>query len=105
MRGPMVLEINLSPGLQYITKATKVDIADRIAKYLFDETKKRKDAGTKEKGKNVVKEFLPAQEILAKLDMRGERILLPEFVTKLTKFDDEKEIKIKADKGKLVIEE
>ncbi|MBN1644646.1 RimK family alpha-L-glutamate ligase [Candidatus Woesearchaeota archaeon] len=105
MRGPMVLEINLSPGLQGITKATKIDVADKIAKYLYEETKKRKEKGSKETSKRVVKEFLPAQEILAKLDMRGERILLPEFVTKLTQFDEEKEVKIKADKGKLEIED
>lgn len=105
VRGPLVLEVNLSPGLQGITKATHMDIADKIAKYLFEETKKRKEAKTEEKGKRVVKEFLPAQEIITKLDLRGERILLPEFVTKLTQFDDEKEVKIKADKGKLEIEE
>ncbi|MBD3361449.1 RimK family alpha-L-glutamate ligase [Candidatus Woesearchaeota archaeon] len=105
VRGPMVLEINLSPGLQGITETTKVDIADKIAKFLYEETQKRKSAGIKEKSSRVVKEFLPAQEILAKLDLRGERILLPEFVTRLTQFDDEKEVKIKADKGKLEISE
>lgn len=105
MRGPMVLEVNLSPGLQGITKSTKIDIADKIAKYLFEETKKRKEKGTKEKGTTVVKEFLPAQEILVKLNLRGERILLPEFITRLTKFDDEKEVIVKADKGKLEIED
>lgn len=103
VRGPMVLEINLSPGLQGITTATKIDVADKVAKYLFDETKKYKSVKTEEKGKRVVKEFLPAQEILVKLDMRGERLLLPEFVTKITQFDDEKEVTVKADKGKLEI--
>ena len=105
MRGPMVLEVNLSPSLQGITKATKIDVSDKIAKFLFEETKKRKTAKTEEKGKKVVKEFLPAQEILSKLDFRGERILLPEFVTRLTNFDDEKEVVIKADKGRLEIGE
>lgn len=105
VRGPLVLEVNLSPGMQGITKATKIDVADQVAKYLYEQTKKRQEAKIEEKGKRVVKEILPAQEILAKLDMRGERILLPEFVTKITEFSDEKEVKIKADKGKLEIEE
>jgi ribosomal protein S6--L-glutamate ligase len=105
VRGPMVLEVNLSPGLQGITKATKTDIADRIAKHLFERAKQRKTVTEKEKSKKVVKEILESQEILAKLDLRGERLLLPEFVTKLTKFDDEKEVTIKAKNGRLVIEE
>jgi len=104
MRGPMVLEINLSPGLQGITKATKIDIADKIAKYLSEKAKQRTQTKKQETSKKVVREILPEQEILAKLDFRGDRILLPEFVSKLTQFDDEKEVTIKAEKGKLEIE-
>jgi len=104
-RGPMVIEFNLSPGLQGITKATKVDVADKIAKYLFEQTKKRKEAGKEEKEKKTMAEILPEQEILSKLDFRGERILLPEFVSKLTHFKEGKDVIIKANKGKLFVEE
>ena len=34
-KGPMVLEINLSPGLQGITKYTKINVAEKIAKFLY----------------------------------------------------------------------
>lgn len=105
VRGPMVIEFNLSPGLQGITKATKVDAADKIAKYLFEQTQKRKEAGQEKKEKKTMKELLPEQEILTKLDFRGDRILLPEFVSKLTKFKDDKDVCIKASKGKLAVEE
>src|SRR3989344_5314062 len=37
-KGPLVIEANLSPGLQGITKATGVDVADKIAKYLFEKS-------------------------------------------------------------------
>lgn len=37
-RGPLVIEANISPGLQGITKATGVDVADEIAKYLYKKT-------------------------------------------------------------------
>lgn len=104
-RGPMVIEFNLSPGLQGITKATKVDVADKIAKYLFEQTKKRKEAGKEEKEKKTMAEILPEQEILSKLDFRGERILLPEFVSKLTHFKEGKDVIIKANQGKLFVEE
>lgn len=37
-RGPLVIEANISPGLQGITKATGIDVADEIAKYLYKKT-------------------------------------------------------------------
>jgi len=104
-RGPMVIEFNLSPGLQGITKATKIDVADKIAKYLFEQEKKRKETTQCKKEKKAMKEILPEQEIVCKLDFRGDKILLPEFVSKLTKFKDNKDVVIKANKGKLIVEE
>ncbi len=104
-KGPMVIEFNLSPGLQGITKATKVDVADKIAKYLFEQSKQRKDVEKGQKEKKTMKEILPEQEILTKLDFRGNRILLPEFISKLTKFKEDKDVVVKANKGKLFVEE
>jgi ribosomal protein S6--L-glutamate ligase len=40
-RGPLLLEVNSSPGLQGIETATQVDIADAIIHYLEDEQRKR----------------------------------------------------------------
>jgi ribosomal protein S6--L-glutamate ligase len=37
-RGPLVIEANISPGLQLISKVTKVDIANIIAKFLYEKT-------------------------------------------------------------------
>jgi ribosomal protein S6--L-glutamate ligase len=37
-RGPLVLEINLSPGLQGITKVTKINVASILAEFLFNYT-------------------------------------------------------------------
>jgi len=37
-KGPLVIEANVSPGLQLISKTTGIDLADEIAKYLFDRT-------------------------------------------------------------------
>ena len=36
-RGPLVLEVNSSPGLEGIEKASGVDVADKIIEYLADE--------------------------------------------------------------------
>ena len=44
------------------------------------------------------------KEIIVALDFRGERILLPEFVTKETKFKENEELIITVKKGKASIE-
>ncbi|MBW3015673.1 RimK family alpha-L-glutamate ligase [Candidatus Woesearchaeota archaeon] len=105
-RGPLVIEVNVSPGLQGITKATGINVAAKIAKYLYDETKTVKDSSKEEKADNVLKEAgIPkaGQEIVTNLDFRAHRILLPEVITNITKFNDKDEFVMKAEKGELVI--
>ena len=41
-RGPLILEVNSSPGLQGIEKATGIDIADRIVEYIERNQPKKK---------------------------------------------------------------
>lgn len=41
-RGPLVMEVNSSPGLEGIERATKVDIADRIIQFIERNHKKSK---------------------------------------------------------------
>jgi len=41
-RGPMVLEVNSSPGLEGIEKATEVDIAEKIVEYIEQSTSKKR---------------------------------------------------------------
>ncbi len=107
--GPFVIEVNLSPGLQGITKYSKINVAQHIAKYLYKRTLDRFEA-TKEKGADKVLADLGikqtnGQDILTNLDFRGRRILLPEVVSQITGFNEKKEMVIKAKKGKLEIEE
>lgn len=101
-KGPLILEINASPGLQGITEATKINVAEKIAKYLYEQTKKIQEKG----GKKVVKETLSSkQQIVTELDFRGDRILLPKLATIAAKFSEKKEVIITANKGKILIEE
>jgi ribosomal protein S6--L-glutamate ligase len=110
-RGPLVIEVNLSPGLQGITKATKVDVADITAKYLARRTKDFMKAGQSTEAEQVMKDLglakaeTQGKQIVSGLDFRGERILLPEVITKITKFNEKDDYVIKADKGCLAIEE
>lgn len=41
-RGPLILEVNSSPGLEGIEKATEVDVAGKIIDYVVRETKKKR---------------------------------------------------------------
>ncbi len=45
------------------------------------------------------------QEIITHLLFRGERILLPEWVTRMSKFSEQKEYTVRSKKGKVEIEE
>lgn len=109
-RGPVVLEVNVSPGLQGITKISKIDVADKIAKYLYTQAKDKERTGKITETKKLFAETgiengngAAAQEFFANLDMRGTRILLPEIVTNVTKFSEKDEVSIHAEKGRLEI--
>jgi hypothetical protein len=108
IKGPVIIELNLSPGLQGITKATKIDVAEKIAKFFYQESKKMKESGKKEGSSKImtdlgIKQGEQLKEIVTTLDFRGHRILLPPAVTNMTKFNEKEEYCIEADKGSLSI--
>jgi len=112
VKGPQVIEANLSPGLQGITSFTKIDVADKIAKFLFEKTKEFIEKGKKTETSKILVdlgvskggESETEQQIITNLDIRSERILLPKIVSKLSKFDEKEDIIIKASKGKISLE-
>lgn len=107
---PMVIEVNLSPGLQGITKATKKNVAQIICKKLAEQTKEF----LIEKQKIVESQLTPEEEvkkqkgktkeILTSLDIRAGMIKLPKIVADLTNFKPDDEVVLKMEKGKLIIE-
>lgn len=99
VKGPLVIEVNLSPGLQGITKTTGINVAKQIAEFLFEKTKQLKDTGKKA----IIKEISAEQEIQGKLDYRGNRILLPEVVTMASKLKESDDVTITAKKGTIEI--
>ena len=107
-KGPLVIEANLSPGLQGIKKATNIDVADKIAKYLYLKTKeftseKKSESATKILEDIGIKDTNQVKQIITNLDMRGNRLLLPEVITNMTKLDDKEEVVIKGKKDHLYI--
>jgi ribosomal protein S6--L-glutamate ligase len=107
-RGPVVIEANLSPGLQGITKATKIDVADKIAKFLAKNTKQFKAEGKETGATEVMKELgiekAGGKEIIAHLSQRGDKILLPEVVGKMFSFKEDDEFAIKIEGGTISIQ-
>ena len=107
-KGPLVIEANLSPGLQGITKATGVDVADKIAKYLFEKSEvfsaRDRDETTMKIFEDLGLTHEMAQQIITHLDFRGDRMLLPKIATKTCGFTEKDEVVLKIEKGKLNIE-
>ena len=111
--GPLIIEANVSPGLQGITEVTKIDIADKIARFLYEQTKAKVQGRMNAETKEILSDLnlskaattqAKEQELITHLDFRGARILLPEMVTKLTAFKEEDSLTVKVKKGRLEIE-
>ncbi|MBI5390556.1 RimK family alpha-L-glutamate ligase [Candidatus Woesearchaeota archaeon] len=108
-KGPLVIEVNASPGLQGIEAVTKIDIAEIMAKHIYERTKSITE---KQQGKStklfdelgIGMEEKHGLDMALQLDFRGERILLPEMITNVTKFHAKDHISFKASKGKLFME-
>lgn len=107
VKGAMVIEVNLSPGMEGITQATNKNVADLVARYLFEKTSEFKGETKNGKYKEIVKEFgmRPEKEVIMNLDIKNGRIRLPEGVTKITEFNPDDEVVMIAKKGKLTIKD
>ena len=107
-KGPLVIEVNLSPGLQGITKATSINVADKIAKFLFEKSEifsaRDRDEATLKIFEDLGLSGEIAQQIITNLDFRAQRILLPKIATDIAKFGEKDEVVLKVEKGKLVVE-
>jgi len=109
-QGPLVIEANISPGLQGLSKVSTIDIPEEIAKYLRRKTlESLSNRVSKKSAEEVIheskQESSPFQEIVTELTFRGDRVLLPELATKLAKLKERKEYTISIKKGKIEIKE
>lgn len=106
VKGPVVIEINLSPGIQGLMAATKANIPDMIAKFLFEKASIHTKIDKHEKTKEILKDIKVNQtenEIITTLDFRGERVLIPEIISRLAKFSENQEYVIKVSNNKVII--
>jgi len=108
-KGPLIIEANISPGLQLITRTTKIDVADAIARHLYERTlelkskSKELEAAKIIKGIDEKKSWGGRKKIITTLDFRGNMILLPEMITRISDFDAEDNYEIIAEPDKVII--
>ncbi|MBD3164606.1 RimK family alpha-L-glutamate ligase [Candidatus Woesearchaeota archaeon] len=105
VKGPVVIEINVSPGLQGIIEATEIDVADKIAKYLADKTRERMDKLKGKEAVDIMKDINvgEGQDVITNVDLRGNRILLPEVASKLARIKEDQEICMTIKNGEIKI--
>lgn len=105
--GPLVLEVNTSPGLQKITEVTKKNIANDIVKYLFEETKKKKSQLEKLKTKDLMSNLgiseISSRDFEGELIVKNGKIIIPEFAYKMVEFQEGLEVTYRISKNKIEI--
>ena len=105
--GPLILEVNTSPGLQKITEVTRKNIAFDIAKYLHDETSKIKTGKDKLVSSDVMADLgvaeIGSRDFEAELVVKSGRIIVPEFAYKLSKFAEGEDVTFKISQNKIEI--
>jgi len=98
---PVVIEVNISPGLQGITKVTKKNVALEIAKFLHEKSKEFKKQKSSHEYNNVLNELNldKKDEIITNLNIKAGIIKLPESITKLSNLKPDDEVKISVKKN------
>jgi ribosomal protein S6--L-glutamate ligase len=103
--GPLILEVNTSPGLQKISEVTKKNIAEEMVKFMYDETTKIKGSKEKVETKSVMSnlgiEEIGEREFETELIVRNGKIVLPEFVYKMGKLREGENIHIRIEGDKI----
>ncbi len=104
-KGSMVIEVNLSPGLQGITEATGMNIAGKIAEYLYESSKKfhGESAHVSDRLAKAAGMGSEAKTIVTNVKLNRKRICLPEIITEISSFCEGDEILVAAEKNSVVI--
>ena len=103
-RESYVLEVNLSPGLRGITAATKKNVAGEIAKFLHERTSEYMKHRTNSDVKDMINALDEGKkEIITNIQIKAERLILPEIITKVSGLKPDQEVSIFADSGHVII--
>ncbi len=105
VKGALVLEVNLSPGLKGIMEATKQNVPKKIAEFLYRNTEKFKKV-EKDKGVSDLINGIKTKgekQVLTNVDIKAGKIRLPELMTKISGFNEGEEVVLVAEDGKVEV--
>lgn len=107
IKGAVCIEANISPGLQGVTAASEINVADLIASYLYEKTLDfvniKNEVGHQKMLQEVRVESGDINMLIAPLDFKGSRIVLPEVITKVTGFKAGEDFEMSMEKDFLEI--
>jgi len=105
VKGNMVIEVNLSPGLRGIMNATKKNVARSVAEFLHKQTIEFKGKENHKEYEEIMKGVKAKndKEVLTNLEIKTGRIRLPELMTKMSGFEEGEEVILVAENGKIEI--
>ena len=105
VKGNMVIEVNLSPGLRGIMSATKKNVAKSIAEYLYKQTAECKKTEKDKNYEEIIKGIKTKndKEVLTNLEIKAGKIRLPELMTKISGFEEGEEVVLVAENGKIEV--
>ena len=106
IKGPIVIEVNLSPGIQGLMESTGKDVAEIIAKHLHKKTSEMQQVGKESSAKEIFEDIgteKTEKEIVTTLDFRGERVLLPNIISKMAGLQENIDYSVKVKKDEVKI--
>lgn len=104
-KGAMVIEVNLSPGLQGVTEATGIDVAEKIAEYLYESAKKFQGDTAHINAKLAKSAGLSADAttIVTNAKVTRNKLVLPDIVTEMSGLQEGDDILVAAEKNLIVV--
>lgn len=105
VKGAMVLEVNLSPGLKGIMEATKKNVPKAVAEFLYKKSEEFKKSEKEKGASELIKEIKGKgeKEVLSNVDIKAGKIRLPELMTKISGFAEGEEVVLVAEDGRIEV--
>jgi len=105
--GPLVIEVNLSPGVQGLKEATDRDIEDDIAKFLYEQTKANRRVKNGQEMASLIDtnsaDKHSSGEIIINADLRGGKLVLPEVISSLANLSESQEMIVEVLDGEIIL--
>ncbi len=111
IKGYKVIEVNVSAGLQGITEATKINVAGKIAEFIYNQTKKKKSVAdektytklSKELGLKTKEDRLGRSLYSLEASFAGSKLVIPDSISKYLKVKKGEELYFKVGKNRIEV--